>query len=129
MARLGKSEAPDERRVVPRTRVEVPMSYRVLEAGVGTARDEPGQLLDLSIAGAAFSTDRELPLHVKLRLDIPAPDADLASDTTPPTRQIKGTVVNCRHTESNGWRYGVKFEKLYYTLADWVRQLAELRSR
>lgn len=109
------SAAVTERRIVPRTPVDAPAVFKVLSE-TGSAED--GRLLDLSIAGAAFRASRELPLGAVVRLGIPAADA------SGPPSQIKGTIVNRRELDDGHWRYGLKFDKLYYTLAKRAIELA-----
>lgn len=133
----GSPEATtsDERRIVPRTRVELPITYQVTgvaaEADVSSVHGE-GHLADLSVAGAAFSAEVDLPLETTLRITIPAPNLKLNNESeisTPLQRSIKGKIVNRREIEGGNWRYGVKFDKLYYTLAGWVDELASLDSQ
>lgn len=109
---------PSERRRVVRTQVDAPAVFQVLSED-GKGKKEDGRLLDLSIAGAAFSTSRELASGSVLSLRIPAADTSGSASSKSPSQsfQVKGTIVNRQELAAGHWRFGVKFDTLYYTLA------------
>ena len=111
------SAAVRERRIAQRTPVDAPVEFQILVEG-GKGEMEDGRLLDLSIAGAAILTSRELASGALLRLGIPA------ADPSSPRLQIRGAIVNRRQLEDGHWRYGMKFDKIYYTLAKRAIELA-----
>ena len=87
-----------------------------------------GRLVDLSISGAALRTDTRLTVGDPISLTLPPKEkaqSTSADGKSVPKRpntslSVRGSIVNASQIEGGEWRYGIKFERLYYTLAEWA---------
>jgi hypothetical protein len=87
-----------------------------------------GRMVDLSISGAALRTDVQLSEGDLISLKLPPKEkarsgSDAEASVPSPSSNplsVRGTIVNVRQIEGGDWRYGIKFERLYYTLAEWA---------
>jgi len=114
----------EERRSTPRHKTNIEISWRLLSEKPQQVRE--GDLVDLSISGAAVCVDYDLPMGSTISIKLPAPRHEPESAHPRPSTSlsVKGTVVNSRAANGGLWRYGIKFDRLYYTLAQWVNQAA-----
>jgi len=112
----------EERRSTPRHKTNVEISWRLLSEKPQQVRK--GDLVDLSISGAAVCVNYDLPMGSTISIKLPPSHHDPESAHTRPSTSlsVKGTVVNSRATGGGLCRYGIKFDRLYYTLAQWVSQ-------
>lgn len=87
-----------------------------------------GRLVDLSISGAALKTSIQLSAGEPICLKLPPKEkvqATVTDGASVPNRSntslsVRGTIVNVSQMDDGDWRYGIKFERLYYTLANWA---------
>lgn len=85
-------------------------------------------MVDLSISGAALRTAVQLSCGDPISLKLPpkekasstAADESALAGRSSHSLSVRGVVVNSRQLEGGDWRYGIKFERLYYTLAEWA---------
>lgn len=118
----------EDRRATPRHQTDVEIYWHLLSEKAGDKK--LGRLVDLSISGAALRVSQELPVGSLISLKLPpkekalSPAAD-ANGASEPGRSgqalsVRGTIVNACQLEEGDWRYGIKFDRLYYTLAKWA---------
>jgi len=116
----------EDRRSTPRHKTDVEVLW-YLTAEKPIKRNQ-GRMVDLSISGAALRTAVQLSAGDPISLKLPPKDKkqSTAADGSPlPVRSshslsVRGIVVNVCQLEGGDWRYGIKFERLYYTLAEWA---------
>jgi len=113
----------EDRRATPRHKADIGIFWRLSEEKSQEARK--GQLVDLSISGAAIRIDEELPENASISIKLPpaSNQSTDASNRPMSSFSVRGKIVNSRPLDDGGWRYGIKFDRLYYTLAQWVRQV------
>lgn len=119
----------EDRRATPRHQTDVEINWHLITEKAGDKK--LGRLVDLSISGAALRVSQELTVGVLISLKLPpkekapSPAAATANGAAVPGRSgqalsVRGTIVNARQLEGGDWRYGIKFDRLYYTLAKWA---------
>lgn len=111
---------PKERRIAPRFSLQLDIQWRVKSDPQGQWKT--GDLIDLSIAGAAFATDQSLKDGCEVSLRIPHPREVSGESDDPASRplSVPGRVVNSRGMNDGRNRYGVKFDRVFFVLADYV---------
>lgn len=101
-----------ERRRVPRIAVDAPIQWRPQ----GEREWHDGLLIDLSVAGAAFSAREKLNEGHQVSLRIIPPESVAGGRPI----VVSGTVANIFCTEDGISRYGVEFERMFFVFADWM---------
>jgi|GEM_PF-4944802 hypothetical protein len=116
----------EDRRSSPRQMTDVEVFWHLTSEK--PVNKKVGRLVDLSISGAALRTNTQLTVGDPISLKLPpkkkaqSTSAEGASVPNRPNTplSVRGTIVNVSQMEGGGWRYGIKFERLYYTLAEWA---------
>lgn len=116
----------EDRRSTPRHQTDVEIQWHLIAEKAGDKK--LGRLVDLSISGAALRVSQELTVGSLISLKLPPKEtapSTTANGAAVPGRSgqalsVRGTIVNARQLEGGDWRYGIKFDRLYYTLAKWA---------
>lgn len=124
------------RRSSPRHRVEASIQWHLAEEKPVVVRE--GKLVDLSAVGAAFRTSAALQTNTLVSLKLPPKKIEQAvpkargtesgaeSNSAPQgaskSLTVKGVIVNSHQLEDGSWRYGLKLDRIYFTLTQWLSE-------